>query len=996
MKLRVKDLICPPAYAQLGGGDLSRAPQSERLFWDESLRATLGRLLNHLLPGRSSAVTVLLGEARSGKTQLLRLLRALLRDPAGPLRHKLLPSSSEPEISSRVWLAVDLTNSQATEPDIWLKRQVIEAASAQGVILPEAEPADLLQLWRSLPHHVSVLITIDNFETVLKSQTEAAARIYELITALASSESQSPAVLLAMRLEELEAISGDEARSRLQRLMKLAEIVQVDCASLLNAALTCLAGKRLRQQREAAWILHYLKQRLPHLSCEEHEFINCYPLHPPVLRLAQQLWRYLPQFQLTQFVLDCLRQVHQRPAVSIFALGDLFGLLEHQLRQVRELQDLFAAYDQVMSQAVERLHQEWRLWGRLLAQALFLHTAINAPATSQELADGCLLYSLDEASASYPVIAELLDQMHRLAPDCIRHDGAAEPRYVLSRPSELSIEERLLTESDTIGDAAPALFDLLVACGAGYFQDWPRQFNDEAERHSHPDDGSLWRVERKPEGILLVSSSAALRLLMRHWAAADKTVRGEATGFEWVPARPTPNELQVLKSYAVLKKWQRAGAPQTQSPQFAPLLADYRRQAERLFVRLFILEGRLSRNAPPIEPILIEQEPPLSLSELLRAGKQEKQSPSLPLSTPPAANNEAGDELLWRRAVSRALMESTAIAPEREAFTALLQRWQVEWVSLDLTPAISLLERASAESKVAGEWLQIKEELDKLAAMLREKESHSESDHGHGLDRVKQLFDHSPLRFRTLLLQGMRLRAFNDWLPQWEAECKYLRAAQVAEGDQLYPFWQGLSASSERVLDFLQANKRAEWMDGVEAYRRLYTHRYLALHRQLSSEEIELCLAQVRSSPQWFNLERLSQLIETRYWQSARRLVDEIERQRCDLDPQRALLYQARCACGFAADEARQPHRLCSQVMELLRQGLNHCSQVLGPIALDLLAQSVPELADETIASELAQLGQGSFSGPISASTIDLLKRAITGAAALSANWVGNFREPFF
>jgi hypothetical protein len=986
MKLRVKDLICPPIYAQPGGEDLSCVPQSDCLFWDESLRATLCRLLNRLQPERSSAVTVLLGEARSGKTHLLRLLRALLRDPAGPLRRKLLPSSSEPEISSRLWLTVDLTDSQATEPDIWLKRQVIEAASAQGVILPEAESADLLQLWRSLPHHVSVVITIDDFETVLKSQTEAAARLYALITELASFGSQSPAVLLAMRLEELETISGDEARSRLQRLMKMAEIVQVDCASLLNAALGSLASKTLHQQREVAWIFHHLKQRLPHLSCEEHEFINCYPLHPSVLRLTQQLWRYLPQFKLTQFVLDCLCQVYQRPAVSLFTLDDLFVLLEHQLRQVTQLQDLFAAYDQVMSQAVERLHQEWRLWGRLLAQALLLHTAINAPATSQELADDCLLYSLDGLSASYQVIAELLDQMHRLAPDCIRHDGAAEPRYELSRPAELSIEERLLTESDAISDAAPALFDLLLACGGGYFQDWPQQFSDEAKLGSQPDDGSLWRVEREPEGILLMSASASLSLLIRHWAAADKTVRGEAADFEWIPARPTPDELRMLKSYAVLRKWQQSGALQTRSPQFAHLLADYRQQAGRLFVRLFILEGRLNQNAPPIKPILIDQEPPFSLSALLRADKQERSSPSLPVSTLPAANNEAVDELLWRYALSRALTDGTTTAPERESFTALLQRWQVEWVSLDLTPAISLLEKASAESRVAGEWLQIKEQLDELAAILREKGSHSEDDHRHGLDRVKQLFDHSPLRFRTFLLQGMRLRAFNDWLPQWEAECRYLQEARVAEGDQLYPFWQGLSTRSKRLLDFLQAKKRAEWMDGVEAYRRLYTHRYLALHRQLSSEQIELCLAQVRSSPQWLNLEHLSQLplIESRYWDSAKRLVDEIERRRCDLDPQRALLYQARCNCGFAADEA--PHSLRGRVMELLRQGLNHCSQVLGPIALDLLEQSVPELADETIASELAQLGQGSFSGPISASTIDLLKRAIAGAAALSAN----------
>src|ERR1041385_2363709 len=133
MKLRVKDLVTPPAYILPGLTASSEAP-AERLFCDTQLRAMLRRILDHLTPGSISKapVTFLAGEAHSGKSRLLRVVRALLRDPTGPAARKIFPDTTAPIGPSLIWLVADLTDCavNGAEPESLLKRLVLEAARA--------------------------------------------------------------------------------------------------------------------------------------------------------------------------------------------------------------------------------------------------------------------------------------------------------------------------------------------------------------------------------------------------------------------------------------------------------------------------------------------------------------------------------------------------------------------------------------------------------------------------------------------------------------------------------------------------------------------------------------------------------------------------------------------------------------------------------------------------------------------------------------------------
>jgi hypothetical protein len=635
MKLRVKDLITPPTYALPALISNAREAQAERLLCDGQWRATLRRLLDSLTPGAASKspATLVVGEAQSGKSRLLRLARAILRDPAGPAARKIFPETAESGPPSLLWLVIDLTGcaAQGEDPESLLRQAVAEAAREYGLTMPDLAKCDLLALLRALPDGVAAMVMIDDLDLALSRQPAAAPRLGAFITELARPvEPSTLSVLLAARLDAVESEAEEEAQARLRQLLKTSEVILTDCASLVNMALEQLLAKTPRQKREAAWLLHYLRQRLARLDCGEYEFIRCYPLHPPALRIAQRLWRYLPDFPLTQFLLDCARLAYHRPAISLFTLNDLFDLLEAPLRRVPQWQSLFEAYDQVERRIIPRFNPEWRLWARLLARALALHTAAELPATSRELAAGCLIYDLttpgaaDDQADDDQLIALLLDQMRRLAPEQIHSHGAPEPCYRLAQRHYRSIGEKLLAESKALDDAAPQLFHLLCTCGGTFFQDWPlrraESFSDKdtpgapGEARAEP----LWLVEETPGLIRLsapVPGGEPVRLILVSWATRGKVTQLRPADFVWRLAEPAAHEAKALKALAVLSEWQRAEYPEAQSPQFARLLADHRAQAERIFARLLILDGHLHQNA---RPVLIDREPPLALLSLLQ------------------------------------------------------------------------------------------------------------------------------------------------------------------------------------------------------------------------------------------------------------------------------------------------------------------------------------------------------------------------------------------
>jgi hypothetical protein len=270
-----------------------------------------------------------------------------------------------------------------------------------------------------------------------------------------------------------------------------------------------------------------------------------------------------------------------------------------------------------MRRAVERLTDEWQPWGQKLARALALHTAAGLPATGRELAEGCLIYGLATESESYDLAAQLLDQMRRLAPDHIYSDDAPEPRSRLAQRPYQSIEERLRAEGQALGDAAPQLFSLLCGCGGTYFEDWPLKLLAASASDPGEGGGEEWRVDESPGVLCLTGGSDAefpLRLIILSWARWGRPTRLHPTDFIWRLAPPTASEVEALKSFAVLREWQQRGRPDSRSPQFAQLLADYRARVDRVFMRLLILDGHLSQNA---RPIFIDCEPPLSLADLL-------------------------------------------------------------------------------------------------------------------------------------------------------------------------------------------------------------------------------------------------------------------------------------------------------------------------------------------------------------------------------------------
>jgi len=147
----------------------------------------------------------------------------------------------------------------------------------------------------------------------------------------------------------------------------------------------------------------------------------------------------------------------------------------------------------------------------------------------------------------------------------------------------------------------------------------------------------------------------------------------------------------------------------------------------------------------------------------------------------------------------------------------------------------------------------------------------------------------------------------------------------------------------------------------------------------------------LRSSLEWTSLERLGQLsfIESDFFATAEQLASAIERLRCDLDPQSALLYQARCHCGFAALDADRLEGLSGQAMSALRQGLDYSQRVLRSIARRLIIEG--EGLDDEVLTEITHLSHGELLPEISEKTIAALNQALADAPVLGAGQAVRF-----
>ena len=235
-----------------------------------------------------------------------------------------------------------------------------------------------------------------------------------------------------------------------------------------------LLCKTPKQMNELNALYQQLKGRLPHFSWLEDEFIAYYPVHPALHRLAPAIRLHSRSFSLPGFIASASARAHNRPALSLVVLDEVFDRYEYELRKDEPLEAAFALYDQLSSKALASLPVADRLWAKMLLKALFLFSLTPNPVSVHALADSQLLFEEGIAENGYERAASILTHFEQSQPDAIYAEGEGlDRRYLLaSARAKVSLEDKLVAAAREIATDDPRLAELLVTVGGQVFHDW--------------------------------------------------------------------------------------------------------------------------------------------------------------------------------------------------------------------------------------------------------------------------------------------------------------------------------------------------------------------------------------------------------------------------------------------------------------------------------------------------------------------------------------------
>jgi hypothetical protein len=229
------------------------------------------------------------------------------------------------------------------------------------------------------------------------------------------------------------------------------------------------------QMRELEDLYHELNQLLPGYSWPQEEFARCYPLHPLIYESAAAFRAAAQSFSLPNFVATAVTRVLNRPATSLVTPDEVFDRYEYEMRKNTALAPTLKLYDQLVSQAVNKLSVGERLWAKLTLKSLFTFSLLGQPASARQIAQAQMLTDESNPNAAYERVAKILDHFATTCPETMFiKGGGSDCSYILASVNQAtgSALERQLTEAARTMDADdPRLTELLLTVGLSWFDD---------------------------------------------------------------------------------------------------------------------------------------------------------------------------------------------------------------------------------------------------------------------------------------------------------------------------------------------------------------------------------------------------------------------------------------------------------------------------------------------------------------------------------------------
>jgi hypothetical protein len=1000
MSTKIKDLVdVTPVGARAASQQGTDAGRLSSFLLSYELGDAISRTVERLVSSEDGAHNALIvGGPGCGKSHLLDAIAALLEvDPKVPLHPRL--AEIKGEIASRKLLVVRLADD---DPERRLaaaiERATLEHLAAVRTVVPptiEGQGSRIDAIARavsSLPDRHRVVYFIDNLDRWLDAATRYAIENAHALVRLGElSRDIELSVCAAAGEYVLSHDSSAGGQGWIAAMLDTYRIEYVPSRALRAAAASNILVKSSRQRREILQVLRLLRTKLPDLECSDEEFAEFYPLESSTWTVGSHLHRWIPNFSFPEFTERAAESVKRRPAPSLFALNDMFTLYEPQLRGVETLASSFTAYDHLVADALPRLGQSQRLWGRLALQSIFMHSLAGIAADVKTIANSVLLYDLHGGRSSYEMMLAVLKQMETLDEGQLVATGEGEARrysLVTGEREALMVRIEEMIEEIAPEEAAAAL----LAAGSGFFADWP--FATSAGERGRVD---LWDIEQS-EGWAaievrpideILSAAERPRLMLFHpgtpWFEANEHARKRAATACWIASMPTPAERDALRRWLAATRLAKTARGRRYAD-IPVVLADLDAQAATIFERLYIENG-----------LRVTAERSDTIADLVGPSREENFVVRLlPRRPAEAAAAASGGENTW---VAHLLADSRdevdAMHTESDGL-GLMQRLEVWYgtrVSRDDTGPLETLGARGGEIGEITAALDAKQLFDAALHYTRRALA-AGSLEGLGGSLAK-IFE-SPERLWEARERLAWLDRFAEWLPSLERMTRYLGAAEAVEDGDVEELRASLVSWAGRLDEFVNERRRKAFDDTFEAFREEYVRIYLRLHDgTVGAETIDRQAAEIVSSESWAALETLSALsIGTHsFLVDAINLISVLRDTQCSANAGATLEREPVCSCGFRFSDRERIGAITSSALEFVATGIDYHRRLLQSRRMELrdkLIAGKSSFPFDTIRAIADLTKDAPLVTPIEPRTVEAINALLTPGD----DWVGDTDDP--
>ncbi len=979
MAPRIRDLVevvFPPDRTPRGGSSLARFLLSYEL--GDILTRVVSRLGGVKQEGHPNCIVI--GASGSGKSTVLNAVAELLGGEVSPSIHQRLIEIRGFASDVRS-IVVRIGPPAADEPALApvLERALATALIDAGIQVEPITAHDehsarlhvAARCLGAVPDGTRVALMIDNLDRWLRVPERIAVENLKTVARIGKYSHDMPIVacLAVGEYPTSQSAGFADGQAWVASLVNDYQIEYLPSRAVRTATASHVLKKNARQRAEILEVLAELRRKLPGLECSDEEFVELYPLELSTWQIGGHLHRWFEDFSFPEFAARAADSVKGRPAISLFALSDLFSLYEPVLRQAPSLAPMLAAFDRLLAEAIPKLPASQRLWGRLAAQSVLMHSISGLAPDVKTIANSVLIYDLHDGGSSYVMMGAIMRQLEALGRGLLWVAGEGEERtYTIVSGGQEALRTKLEELTATVDDDEDTFFWTVLRFGSSFFADWPldpssplvvRRGSWDVEQHSR-----YVAFRQRPSADVTGPIEAGVtppELLVlkpgQPWAEAQELVGRSAATACWSGGMPTENERHWIRQWLAMSRL-RAKEPRTRYADANEVMKELVRHAEAVFKRLFVENGTLVTSAESqhvadllspdrADNLLLRLLPvPPSLAEALagRAGATDATQAVEPDTGQVAALVEPGAaaapqpvveaelDRVWLAhltAATREEAEALLSACPAESYLSRLETWYRSNLGTDLTAPLRLLGESASTVPQIVDGLDAKQQFDAIQFYVRRAIA-AGAETGVGRAAAGVFEDVEALWKARRQLEW--LACFAAWVPELEAAGRYLREAEPIADAEVEGLRKTMLEWMDNPAAFSDEKHREAFSASFAGYKNEYIRRYASEHaRTVGAEVVNRLRDTIIDSESWHVLEMLSSLVvgNPSYLIEAINLLSVLAEAECDVDVPAELIERPVCACGFRDSYKQRVMALASSANEFIQTGIAHHRHII-------------------------------------------------------------------